>query len=102
MSNQLPLDWQRTHAHRNDPATSHEAAESAREMAARHRAIVLEVVRRAGVPLSAEEISALCELDRLQVMKRVSDLKGAGVLRVAEREYRNDSGRRADCYELAA
>ena len=84
MTDQLDLysgDWPRTKAHRADPVTSHQAARRARSLAARHQAIILSVLHVHG-PMTGHEIAAATEhrldgaeeLDRAQVMRRMSDL----------------------------
>ena len=90
--------WTKTHHHRDDPETSKLAAQSARAMADAHRALVLSIIRVAGCAVSAEEIAGRCRLDRLQVMKRISDLKDAKLIVVSPERWRNASGRFADMY----
>ena len=67
-----------THAHTHDPATSHDAAAKAQGLAARHKAIILNQLHltntRYGHGLTSNEITERCELDYLQVVRRMKDL----------------------------
>ena len=89
------------HARASDPWTSHEAAESAEELIARHCGIIFDVLKRVG-PLTSQQISDNCELDHPQVWRRVSDLKNQKLVVESDLPKRfNRSGRRAIVWEIA-
>ena len=68
-------------ARRFDPQTSRDAAESARELAARHHRIILDALSRG--PAGKDLISALTSLSGVQVARRVASTAGR-----QEREWR--------------
>ena len=63
-----------THAHTTDPDTSHHAARQAIGLATRHKRAIWSVLLFWG-PLTSNEIASHCELDYLQVARRINDLK---------------------------
>ncbi len=71
------MTFAHTHAHTHDPDTSHDAAAKAQGLAARHKAIIHWTLFHWG-PLSSNEIANHCELDYLQVARRMKDLKRDG------------------------
>ena len=95
-------DFARTHTHQGDESTSAIAAESVVDTARAHRAMIYGVLREAGVPLCATDIAKICRLDTLQVMKRISDLRGAGVVVVVDHEGITESGRKSCRYRVKA
>jgi len=83
------------HARTSDLSTSHEAAEQAETLTARHARIVLEALKIYG-PLTSEEISDRCELTHAQAWRRTSDLSNAEYIKVSDEPKRlNRSGRGA-------
>ena len=91
-------------ARRSDPGTSHEAAESAKELAARHHRIILAALSRG--PAGKDRIAALTNLSGTQVARRTCELHRAGKIEPTgrtvtstagrqEREWRIDVGRQA-------
>jgi urease gamma subunit len=66
-------------ARRTDPNTSHEAAATARNFAAGHRALILETLKehqRDG--MTVHEIAAYCRLDAHAIGKRIGEMAKAG------------------------
>lgn len=65
--------------HRDDPPTSFEAAERAIKSGttAEHRALILDVLSRAKVPMTASEIGAVCGLTQVEVNRRMSEIPAA-------------------------
>jgi predicted ArsR family transcriptional regulator len=92
-------DFARTHAHRDDPDTSHIAAERAVPLAERHRQMVLDCLEDQG-QLSSEQIASLLGLSSLQVMKRISDLRNEGVVIDSGERKPTMSGRPAAIWKL--
>ncbi len=70
------MTFAHTHAHTHDPDTSHEAARQAQGLAARHKAIIVKTLQvgYAGLGMTSNEIAERCELDYLQVVRRMKDL----------------------------
>lgn len=87
-----------------DPVTSHQAAASARDLAATHDRIILEVLRRRARPMAAEEISdALAgAVSALQVARRTACLERAGLIERTEELHTNRSGRQAHRWRAVA
>ncbi len=90
-------------ARRNDPATSHEAAESVEELAQKHHALILDVLKTYDRPMAAEEIADKYYpiLDKVLVGRRLCELERAGLITKTEQRHVNRSGRRAFRYGLA-
>ncbi len=63
------------HHHRHDPETAVQAAHGARDLANRHKKIILEAL---WWPATSQEIAERCELDYWQVARRIIDLKRDG------------------------
>ena len=95
-----------------DPITSRDAGRSVDKFAGEHHQIILAVLRHAGRPLAAEQISdaigfgftrgkyALC-LDKVQTCKRLAELiEGGAVERTAELHV-NRSGRKSHRVRLS-
>ena len=93
------MTFAHTHAHRSDPATSHEAARTAQGMAERHKHIICAALFWRG--LTSQEISNMCELNYHQVARRISDLKRDGKVQDSGETRRSPGGRRATVWELA-
>jgi len=90
-------------AHRRDPAPSHEAAEAISASGARGRQAgrVLALVE-AWPGSTAGELARIANddppLDRVQVARRLSDLKAAGRVRIGEARPCDVAGRRASTW----
>lgn len=93
-------DFARKHARRDNINTSHDAAERAEGLAARHKALVYEVLHRDG-PLASEQIAAITGLDALQVMKRISDLRNESAVIDSGERRPTRTGRSAAVWKLA-
>ena len=78
-------------ARRSDPATSHQAAESAKELAARHHKIILEALRRG--PAGKDRIAALTQLTGTQVARRTCELQRQGLIEPTGVVVRSTAGR---------
>lgn len=78
-------------ARNSDPITSHMAAESARDLRARHHRIILRTL--ADRPLGKSGIAAKSELTEYQVSKRLCELERAGLIEPTGRIVPSASGR---------
>ncbi len=95
-----------THAHRNDPDTSVQAARGAQGLAERHKAVIITILvfwgevdsTREG--LTSQEIADYCELDYHQVARRMSDLREDGKVQASGETRRSPGGRRAIVWRL--
>ena len=94
------MSFATTHAHRNDPATSHEAAQQAQGLAERHKGIIVAVLGNMGVGLTSREICNCCILDYHQVARRISDLKRDGKVQDSGQTRPSPGGRRATVWRL--
>ena len=95
---QVEVTFTTTHAHRNDPDTSHEAARQAQGLAERHKHIICAALFWRG--LTSQEISDICELDYHQVARRISDLKRDFKVVDSGHTRRSPGGRRATVWRL--
>lgn len=66
-------------ARRGDPATSHQAAASAKEMAIRHSRAIQYVLKEFG-PNGKDGIASLTKLSGVQVARRLSEMHKLGVI----------------------
>lgn len=80
-------------ARRTDPGTSHQAAAMSTELAKVHQQRVLSALRRSLVPLGAEQIAVLADLDAYQVRKRLPELQDQHLVELAPGERKTSSGR---------
>jgi hypothetical protein len=64
-------------ARNTDPATSHEAADAARDLALHHAMLILATLRTYG-PMSPTGIARRLGLDRAQIFRRMSELESQG------------------------
>lgn len=83
------------------PDTSREAARQSHGLAARHTALILDVLRSNDLPLSAHEIAAACHLQPVQVSRRLGQLRDDGVIVVGNRIATTPTGRPAQTWEIA-
>ena len=80
-------------ARRRDPITSHLAAEQAKEMAQRHHALILAVLRKHG-PLGKDGIaSRLRGLDGVAVCRRLTELQRLGEITATGQTVKSSAGR---------
>lgn len=68
-------------ARATDPTTSHVAAASMGQGAARHRAMILYELQRDRRPRTYAEIADACGLEKHQVARRLPELLDEGVVR---------------------
>jgi predicted ArsR family transcriptional regulator len=79
----------------DDAHTSHAAAASMVGAAGEHRRLILDALRAAPTPLSAEEIAGRVGLTGVQVARRLAELRRAGAIAAGERVAVTRSGRAA-------
>lgn len=92
-------DFARKHAKRNDPHTSHEAAEKAEPQAHIDKGKVFAALKKHG-PMNSERIAEITGIDFQQTMKRVSDLKNDGLVIDSGEWVKNKSRRKAIVWAL--
>lgn len=78
-------------ARRSDPITSHDAAESAKELAARHHRIIVAALSRG--PAGKDRIAALTSLSGTQVARRTCELHRQGLIEPTGRTVTSTAGR---------
>ena len=79
-------------ARRADPATSHQAAASARELADRHVGIILATLKAHGA-LGKDGIAARSRLDGVAVCRRLGEMEQAGLIEQTGRTVKSTAGR---------
>lgn len=78
---------------KKDPATSHMAAAQARELAAKHHRLIVDVLTQHG-PLGKDGIAArLRGLDGVAVCRRLTELHRAGRISPTGRNVQSTAGR---------
>ena len=83
-----------------DPVTSHMAAAQAKEMAARHHAMIVNVLRKHG-PLGKDGIaSKLIGVDGVAVARRLTELQRAGKAKPTGRHVQSLTGRAEREWEI--
>lgn len=97
---QCAFDFSRTHARRNDPATSRQAARSMAVSAETQRETVYWSLLRHGAPLTADEIAIRERMTIEQVCRRLADLERLGRAEPTEDTRTTRSGRAARCWRL--
>lgn len=78
-------------ARRSDPDTSHEAAESAKELAARHHRMILSALSIG--PCGKDRIATRTALNGVQVCRRLSEMERAGLIKPTGRNVKSTAGR---------
>ena len=86
-------------ARRFDPQTSKDAAESVRELAARHHRIILTALERG--PAGKDRIAALTSLSGVQVARRTVELFRAGKIEPTGRTVTSTAGRQEREWRIA-
>lgn len=76
----------------HDPITSHQAADSAKELAARHNRLIWNVLRVSG-PLGKDGIGARTSLTGVQVCRRLTEMERLGSIVATGRTVKSTSGR---------
>lgn len=79
-------------ARRRDPDTSRAAAESAKEMQARHHDIIRKALQRHG-PMGKDGIAARTQLTGVAVARRTIELQRLGLIRWTGKTVPSTSGR---------
>ena len=75
----------------SDPITSHQAAASAKDLAAQHHILILGALRRG--PAGVDRIAAITKLTTYQVSKRMAELERSGAARLTGKTVQSTSGR---------
>jgi CRP-like cAMP-binding protein len=96
--NQASLDFTRTHVRTTDPVTSHAAAAQAESLSSKHCKTILGVLTQRG--MTTEQISNYCDLDYIQVARRMTDLKRKGLVVDSGLVIENARGRNAIVWEM--
>lgn len=89
--NQMTINFEPA-ARASDPATSHQAAQQARELAARHHRIILSCLEAHG-PAGKDRIAALTCLSGVAVCRRLSELQKVGRITPTGRNVQSTAGR---------
>jgi ribosomal protein L9 len=85
-TSQLPM------ARRADPATSHQAAASAKELQAKHQQAIVDVLRVYGA-MGKDGIAAYTHLTGVAVARRTVELERAGLIRWTGKTVTSNAGR---------
>jgi hypothetical protein len=101
MTDEPELDFTRTHARRNDPVTSHEAAKLAAVRAGSTKHQILKALT--GVfepPLTFEAVAYYAKISEGSAWKRLSDLKREGRVTVVDENGTTRAGARCSRYMI--
>lgn len=79
-------------ARQSDPATSHQAAAQAVELAAKHHRIILQCLREHG-PSGKDAIASRTQLDGVAVCRRLSEMERAGLIVPTGKTVKSTAGR---------
>lgn len=90
----------KSHAHTNDPQTSHDAAISAAAIATHQIGKVYVIYKSHPEGLTSEECTALTDIPKADVMKRVTDLQKQGLIMNSGKTRPNASGRKATVWRV--
>jgi hypothetical protein len=82
--------------------TSRDAYRDSRTEAAKHRDIILEVMKKYNRPMSSLMVSIQCKLSHQQVWKRMSELEKAEKIKDSKLKAVNPSGKKATMYKLVS
>ena len=80
-------------ARKTDPTTSQEAAESAKDMARHHMAIIHQTLEQHG-PMGKDRIALKAGLRPDQVWRRLSEMEKIGIVKLTGRTVESFSGRK--------
>lgn len=89
---QLALLDEPPRARSTDPATSHQAAASAKELQAKHHREILRALELYG-PSGKDRIAALTRLTGVQVCRRLVELERAGSIEATGKKVHSTAGR---------
>ena len=92
MSVQLSLLDPAPMARRHDPETSHAAAESAKDLQARHHRIIVDALKRHG-PCGKDRLAALTSLTGVQICRRLTELERLGLASPTGKTVTSTAGR---------
>lgn len=101
MAHQLDLIPSAPAARRRDPATSHAAANAARQLQVEHQQVILDCLRKHG-PLGKDGIAARTRLDGVQVCRRLVELERAKLIEQTGKTVASTSGRAEREWQLKA
>ena len=76
----------------NDPITSYEAAESAKDLASKHFSMIVDTLKAHG-SLGKDGIAQHSGLDSNQVARRLNELHNMGLIELTGRTVKSKSGR---------
>jgi predicted transcriptional regulator len=77
---------------KDDPITSFEAADSIKEVSAKHYKVIVECLQSNG-PLGKDGIAKLTGLDGSQVSRRLNEMKVLGLITLTGKTVKSSSGR---------
>lgn len=101
MSYQLAIDFPDVpRARRSDPVTSHQAADSAKELRQRHHKLILAALREHGA-LGKDGIGARTSLTGVQVCRRLDELHDLKLIRLTGKTVLSTAGRNEREWEAA-
>jgi predicted transcriptional regulator len=86
-----PLDFF-PRVRKEDPITSFEAADSIKEVTAKHYKVIQECLQANG-PLGKDGIAGLTGLDGTQVSRRLNEMKVLGLILLTGNNVKSNSGR---------
>ena len=86
-----PLDFF-PRVRKDDPITSFEAADSIKEVTAKHYKIIQECLQANG-PLGKDGIARLAGLESNQVARRLNEMKKLGLITLTGNNVKSNSGR---------
>lgn len=78
-------------ARKRDPQTSHDAAAEAKDLANKHRHVIMLALKRG--PAGKDRIAELTGLDGVQVCRRLTELERAGAIATTGNTVRSRAGR---------
>jgi len=86
-------------ARRRDPETSKTAAAHSHGLAAEHRLLILAAMRDGGAG-TAHQIATRCDLQAVQVSRRLREFVDDGLIRATGETRPTPSGRPSQCWEV--
>jgi len=89
-------------ARRDDPDTSHGAAERAAEFAGKHKARIFAALRQASSGATKDEISRMTGIDPVAVARRMSELANDGLVEDSGLRRPTPTGRSAIVWRIKA
>lgn len=89
---QHAFDFDAPRARNTDPSTSHAAAAAAVVLQGLHHAAILAALQTHG-PMGKDQIARRCRLDGVQVCRRLTELKTAGLACPTGQKVKSDAGR---------